>query len=51
MPSHTSYKVDITAIDDNDNAVPEGEVTVYDKKTGKSCGHYIKNGNKQSYVN
>lgn len=47
---HTSYKVDITAIDDNDNAVPEGEVTVYDKKTGKAVDITLKNGNKQSCV-
>lgn len=47
---HTSYKVEITAIDDNDNAVPEGEVTVYDKKTGKAVDITLKNGSKQSCV-
>lgn len=47
---HTSYKVDITAIDDNDSAVPEGEVTVYNKKTGKAVDITLKNGSKQSCV-
>ena len=47
---HTSYKVEITGIDDNDNAVPEGEVTIYDKKTGKAVDIILKNGSKQSCV-
>ena len=31
---YTRYKVDITAVDNKGNAVPNGEVTVYDRKTG-----------------
>ena len=31
---YTRYKVDIIAVDNKGNAVPNGEVTVYDRKTG-----------------
>lgn len=47
---HTNYKVDITANDDNGNAVQEGELTVYDKTTKKDVDIILKNGGKQSSV-